>query len=186
MIYEPGNDLRDPVVPTDHIRGDSHARVSIVEYGDFECPMCRSVEPAVRQLLGSHPLTVRLVFRHHPLESAHPHALIAAEAAEAAAYQGKFWEMHDLLLQEGAKLERAALDGYAANLGLDLPLFKASLDDEIYRQRVREHIQGAIRSQVRSSPAFFVNGRVQDVSAGAHVLREAVMHFLRDTRALTQ
>jgi protein-disulfide isomerase len=178
MIHESEHDLRDPVVPTDHIRGDPHARVTIVEYGDFECPMCRGVERAVRQILDSHPLSVRLVFRHHPIESAHPHALIAAEAAEAAAYQGKFWEMHDLLLQEGASLRRAALDGFAADLGLDLPLFKASLDDEIYRQRVREHMQGAVRSHVRSSPGFFVNGRIQDVSAGAHVLREAVMHFL--------
>jgi protein-disulfide isomerase len=178
MNYEAGRDLSDPVVSTDHVRGDPHAGVTIVEYGDFECPMCRGVEPAVRQILDSHPLRVRLVFRHQPIESAHPHALIAAEAAEAAAYQGKFWQMHDMLLREGADLRRPALDEYAAALGLDLPLFKASLDDEIYRQRVREHIQGALRSHVRSSPGFFVNGRIQDVSAGAHVLREAVMHLL--------
>jgi protein-disulfide isomerase len=178
MNHESGHDLKDPVVRTDHIRGDPQARVTLVEYGDFECPMCRSVEPAVRQILDSHPLTVRLVFRHHPLENAHPHALIAAEAAEAAAYQGKFWQMHDILLQEGADLRRAALDAYAAALDLDLALFKASLDDEIYRQRVREHIQSAERSQVRSSPGFFVNGRMQDVSAGAHVLRDAVMRLL--------
>jgi protein-disulfide isomerase len=86
--------------------------------------------------------------------------------------------MHDILLQEGADLRRTALDGYAAALNLDLPLFKASLDDEIYRQRVREHIQGAVRSHVRSSPGFFVNGQMQDVSAGAHVLREAVLRLL--------
>jgi len=178
MNHASGHDLKDPVIPTDHIRGDPHARVTLVEYGDFECPLCRGVEPAVRQILDSHPRGVRLVFRHHPIESAHPHALIAAEAAEAAAYQGKFWQMHDILLQEGADLRRMALDRYAAALNLDLPLFKASLDDEIYRQRVREHIQGAVRSQVRSSPGFFVNGRMQDVSAGAHVLREAVMQLL--------
>jgi protein-disulfide isomerase len=178
MSHESGHDLQDPVVSTDHVRGDAHARITLVEYGDFECPVCRGVEPAVRQILDSHPATVRLVFRHHPIESAHPHALAAAEAAEAAAYQGKFWQMHDILLQEGADLRRAALEGYAAALGLGLALFKASLDDEIYRQRVREHIQGAVRSQVRSSPAFFVNGRMQDVSAGAHVLREAVMRLL--------
>jgi protein-disulfide isomerase len=178
MNHQSDHDLRDPVVPTDHVRGDPHARVTIVEYGDFECPMCRGVEPAVRQILDNHPRTVRLVFRHHPIESAHPHALLAAEAAEAAAYQGKFWEMHDLLLKEGANLGRVALDQYAAELGLDLPLFKASLDDEIYRQRVREHVQGALRSHVRSSPGFFVNGRLQDISAGAHALRDAVMRFL--------
>jgi protein-disulfide isomerase len=173
-----GHDLIVPVHPTDAVRGDPHARVTLVEYGDFECPMCRSAEPAVRMLLDSHPGVVRLVFRHLPLESAHPHALMAAEAAEAAGAQGKFWEMHDLLLKPGAHLERRALDQYAGVLGLDLAAFKASLDDEIYRQRVREQVDGAVRSHVRSTPGFFVNGHIQDVSAGMNDLRQAVMRFL--------
>jgi protein-disulfide isomerase len=175
---ELGHDLLVPTNPTDHVRGDPRARVTVVEYGDFECPMCRSAEPAVRMLLDTHPAAVRLVFRHLPMESAHPHALIAAEAAEAAGAQGRFWEMHDLLLKQGADLERAALDKYAAVLGLDLASFKASLDDEIYRQRVREQLDGALRSHVRGTPGFFVNGHLQDVSAGMQDLRQAVMRFL--------
>jgi protein-disulfide isomerase len=163
-----------PVTPTDHVRGAPHARVTVVEYGDFECSMCRSAEPAVRMILDTHPAGVRLIFRHYPIESAHPHALMAAEAAEAAGAQGKFWEMHDLLLKQGAHLERSALDKYATVLGLDLASFKASLDDEIYRQRVREQMDGAVRSHVLGTPGFFVNGHIQDASAGMHNLREAV------------
>jgi protein-disulfide isomerase len=178
MTQQFGHDLIVPVDPTDHVRGDPHARITVVEYGDFECPMCRSAEPAVRLLLETHTAAVRLVFRHLPIESAHPHALIAAEAAEAAGAQGRFWEMHDLLLKQGAPLERGALDKYAVGLGLDLASFKASLDDEIYRQRVREQLDGAARSHVRGTPAFFVNGHIQDVSAGMHDLRQAVMRFL--------
>ena len=97
-------DLADPVTHVDHVRGAEHARVTIVEYGDFQCPACRAVEPGVRMVLAHAAHAVRLVYRHYPVESAHPHALMAAEAAEAAGAQGRFWEMHDLLLQEGAKV----------------------------------------------------------------------------------
>jgi protein-disulfide isomerase len=178
MTQQFGHDLMVPVSPTDHVRGAAHARVTVVEYGDFECPMCRSAEPAVRMILDTHPAAVQLIFRHYPIESAHPHALMAAEAAEAAGAQGKFWEMHDLLLKQGAHLERAALDNYATVLGLDLAAFKASLDDEIYRQRVREQMAGAVRSHVLGTPGFFVNGHIQDASAGMHNVRDAVRRFL--------
>jgi protein-disulfide isomerase len=178
VTQQSGRDLVVPVTATDHVRGAQHAQVTVVEYGDFECPMCRSAEPAVRMILDTHPGTVRLIFRHYPIESAHPHALMAAEAAEAAGKQGKFWEMHDLLLKQGAQLERGALDKYAAVLGLDMALFKVSLDDEIYRQLVREQMDGAARSHVRGTPGFFVNGHIQDASAGMHSLREAVLRRL--------
>lgn len=178
MAQQSGYDLKDPVLPSDHVRGAAHARVTVVEYGDFECPMCRSAEPAVRMLLEAHPAAVRLVFRHYPIESAHPHALMAAEAAEAAGAQGKFWEMHDLLLKQEARLGRGALETYAAQLALDIASFKASLDDEIYRQRVRDQVDGAVRSHLRATPGFFVNGHFQDASAGMHALREAVMRYL--------
>jgi protein-disulfide isomerase len=171
-------DLADPVTAIDHVRGPRIAPVTIVEYGDFECPICRGAEPAVRMVLGRSASAERLVYRHFPIESAHPHALMAAEAAEAAAAQGKFWEMHDLLLREGAKLSRAALNQYAADTALDLALFKASLDDEIYRQRVREQIDGANRSHLRATPGFFVNGQVCDVSGGMHALAERVAKLL--------
>jgi protein-disulfide isomerase len=172
------NDLSVSVSASDHVRGNPHARVTIVEYGDFECPVCRAVEPGLRMLLDAHPAMIQLVFRHYPMESVHPHALIAAEAAEAAGAQGKFWEMHDALLEQGAHLQRSALDHYASVLELDLPLFKASLDDEIYRQRVREHISGAIQSHVRTTPGIFVNGHMQDASGGMHHIRDAVLRLL--------
>jgi protein-disulfide isomerase len=95
-----------PVEPTDHALGPDHAPVTIVEYGDFECPICKMAAPGVKLLLDRHPNRVRLVFRHFPIEEAHPHALQAAEAAEAAAAQGRFWEMHDLLFANQAHLKR--------------------------------------------------------------------------------
>ena len=173
-----GHDLRVGVSAVDHVRGAERAAVTIVEYGDFECPMCRQAEPAVQQLLLHHPSAIRLVFRHFPIETAHPNALLAAEAAEAAGADGKFWEMHDLLLADGARLRRTALEGYAEGLGIDMPRFAAALDDEVYRQRVREHIDGAVRSHVRGTPGFFVNGMVCDVSGGMQALSAAALKLL--------
>lgn len=103
---------------------------------------------------------------------------MAAEASEAAAAQGKFWEMHDHLMQEGVHLDRKSLDRYASSIGMDGALFKASLDDEIYRQRVREQINGALQSHLRASPGFYVNGRVCDVSGGMHMLVDRVKSLL--------
>ncbi|MEO8316678.1 MAG: thioredoxin domain-containing protein, partial [Pseudomonadota bacterium] len=95
-----------PVTATDHRAGPEHSPVTVVEYGDFQCPICQSVEPAVKQLRNLHPNDMVFVFRHFPLEEVHPLALGAAEAAEAAGAQGKFWEMHDLLLAPGRHLTR--------------------------------------------------------------------------------
>lgn len=169
-----GHDLHAPVTPTDHCRGALRPAITIIEYGDFASPACRAAEPAVRMILAAHPRNVQLVYRHFPLESDHPLALMAAEASEAAAAQGKFWEMHDALLQEDASLERAALDRTAQDLGLDMLMFRAALNDEIYRQRIREQEDGAVRSHLRESPGFFVNGRVCDVSGGMHELGNTI------------
>jgi len=169
-----GDDLRAPVTPADHRRGATRPTITVVEYGDFQCPACRAAEPGLRMLLDSHPKTVELVFRHFPIESVHPLALMAAEATEAAAAQGKFWEMHDMLLEEGVSLHRAALDQAASALGLDMAQFKASLDDEIYRQRIREQESTGTRSHLRASPGFFVNGNICDVSGGMQGLADAI------------
>ena len=171
-------DLLVPVAPVDHARGAARASVTIVEYGDFECPICRAVEPGVRMVLERAQSGVRLVYRHFPIESVHPYALVAAEATEAAAAQGQFWPMHDRLLQQGTHLDRKSLDRYAESLRLDMPMFRAALDDEIYRQRVREQMEGAVRSHVRATPAFYVNGRVCDVSGGIHALADRVNSLL--------
>src|SRR5260221_14371680 len=121
MTEKAGQDLKVPIGPTDHVRGSPEARITVVEYGDFECPICRAAEPGVRMLLDQHPTTVRLIYRHFQVENEHQHALMAAEAAEAAAAEGKFWEMHDLLMRQAARLVRKALHHYAALLAFDIP-----------------------------------------------------------------
>ena len=166
--------LAVPIDVTDHLIGSPQARVIVVEYGDFECPLCHAVEPAVRQLLESHGAQIAFVYRHFPQEAAHPNALLAAEAAEAAAAQGQFWPMHNLLLTDPRHLARRHLESYAQTLNLDMARFRSELDDEIYRQRVREHQQSGIRSHLRATPGFFVNGIVQDVSGGMRDLFDAV------------
>lgn len=173
-IVRRGHDLHAPVSPTDHRRGAERPSVTVIEYADFESTACRAAEPAVRAILAAHPKSVQLVFRHYPLEPVHPMALMAAEASEAAAAQGKFWEMHDELMRREAPLERTALVFAAQELGLDMALFRAALNDEIYRQRIREQQDGAVRSHLRESPGFFVNGKVCDVSDGMHELADMV------------
>jgi protein-disulfide isomerase len=168
------SDLAVPVSATDHVLGPEHAPVVLVEYGDFECPTCKQAAPAVRMLLTRFASRVRLVFRHFPLEEAHPHALAAAEAAESAGEQGKFWEMHDLLFANQEHLTLRHLHGYAERLGLDLARFTAEMDDHVYLQRVREHQAGGRHSHVRGTPGFFVNGTIQDVSFGVERLFDAV------------
>jgi protein-disulfide isomerase len=172
--------LAEPVGATDHVLGPPHAPVVVVEYGDFECPTCKQAEPAVELLLRRFANKVCFVFRHFPLESAHPHALDAAQAAECAGAQGKFWGMHRLLLEHQTHLDRAHLRAYALQLELDLARFVSELDDQVYLQRIREHIDSGKRSGVRSTPGFFINGRIQDVSFGMHQIldaTEAALHL---------
>jgi protein-disulfide isomerase len=166
--------LTVPVGPTDHVLGPDHAPVTIVEYGDMECPNCRQAAPAVRLLLSTFANKVRVAFRHFPLEGVHPHAELAAEAAECAGEQGKFWEMTDLLLDNQSHLKLQHLKAYAGRLGLDIARFTAQLDDHVYLQRVREHLQSGRDSGVHATPTFFVNGRLQDVSFGLKSLRDTV------------
>ena len=117
---------------------------------------------------------IRFVYRHFPLEEVHPHALHAAEAAESSGVQGKFWPMHDLLFANQPHLKLHQLRGYAERLQLDMARYTAEMDDHVYLQRVREQIQGGRESGVRSTPTFFVNGRIQDVSFGLRFLFGAV------------
>ena len=162
------------VEAADHVLGPDHAAVTLIEYGDFECPTCRMAVPAVKLLLDRFPNRVRLVFRHFPLEEAHPHALQAAEAAESAAAQGRFWEMHDLLFANQAHLKRRDLERYAAQVGLESVRFASEMNGHYYLQRVREHIDGGRRLHVRATPTFYVNGLLQDISFGMQSLHDAV------------
>ena len=152
-------DLGAPVDPArDHIRGPARAPVTIVEYGDFECPYCGQAEPVVRELLAGHG-DVRYVWRHLPLTDVHPHAELAAEAAEAAADQGAFWPMHDLLLLRQDALLLPDLLRYAAETGLDTERFRAYLTRRAGAARVAADVDSADLSGVSGTPTFFINGR---------------------------
>jgi Na+/H+ antiporter NhaA len=152
-------DLAVPVEPErDHIRGPAEAPVTVVEYGDFECPYCGRAERVIRELLRDFG-DVRYVWRHLPLNDVHPHTQLAAEAAEAAAEQGAFWDMHDLLLTHQDALEHADLVGYAESLGLDVARFEDDLDRHTGAGRIAEDVDGADLSSVSGTPTFFVNGR---------------------------
>jgi protein-disulfide isomerase len=174
MTPTPSISLADPPEPTDHSLGSEHARVTVVEYGDFECPSCKVAAATPSLLVERFVNQVRFVFRNFPLEEAHPHALLAAEAAEAAGAQGKFWQMYDLLFRNQAHLKAADLQRHASTLGLDMARYVAEMDDHIYLQKVREHIASGRRSHIRATPTFFVNGVVQDVSYGMKALHDAV------------
>jgi len=163
-----------PPEPTDHLEGSPHARVTVVEYGDFECPSCKVAATTPKLLLERFPNKVRFIFRHFPVQEAHPHALLAAEASEAAAAQRKFWPMYGVLFQNQAHLKDKDLHRYAADLGLDMARYTAEMDDHIYLQKVREHIEGARRSHIRATPTFFIDGVVQDISFGMKALHDAV------------
>jgi Na+/H+ antiporter NhaA len=153
-------DLADPVDPErDHLRGPADATVTLVEYGDFECPYCGMAEPAVRELLASFGDDVRYVWRHLPLTDVHPRAQVAAEAAEAAAAQGAFWEMHDLLLEHQDALRPPDLLRHAESLGLDLERFEQDLRTHAGAAQIARDVDSADLSGVSGTPTFFVNGR---------------------------
>ena len=172
-------ELAQPVVASDHVLGPDHAPVTIVEYGDFECPNCKQAAPAVKLLLQRFEERVRFAYRHFPLEEVHPHAMMAAQASECAGAQGKFWPMYDLLFAHQDQLKAKQIHAYAEQLGLDMARYTAEMDDQVYLQRVREHIDSGRRSGVRGTPGFFVNGVIQDVSFGIRGLfdaTEAALH----------
>jgi Na+/H+ antiporter NhaA len=153
-------DLAQEVDPErDHIRGGADAPVTLVEYGDFECPYCGQAEQAIRELLGSFGEDVRYVWRHLPLNDVHPEAQLAAEASEAAAAQGHFWEMHDTLLGHQGELLPTHLESYAKELGLDGKRLADELHHRTYAARVSEDVASADESGVSGTPTFFVNGR---------------------------
>jgi protein-disulfide isomerase len=152
-------DLANEVDPDrDHYRGPREAPVTVVEYGDFECPYCGRAEPVVRELLGDFT-DIRYVWRHLPLSDVHLHAQQAAEAAEAAADQGGFWEMHDKLLDHQDALEEVDLLGYGEELGLDLDRFSDYLSDRRGAGRIADDVESADLSGVTGTPTFFINGR---------------------------
>ena len=150
-------DLTAPVGAEDHSRGVSGGHQMVV-YGDFECPYTAPVMRDIGRLLDD-GATFEVVFRHFPLREIHPHAQAAAVAAEAAARQDRFWEMHDLLFRNQRRLEPADLRRYAERLGLDLERFEADLTDGDVEARVERDVESGIRSGVDGTPGLFVDGR---------------------------
>jgi NhaA family Na+:H+ antiporter len=149
--------LKLPVGDRDHIRGAADAAVTLVEYGDYECSYCRQVAPVIKELRERFGDRLRYIFRHFPIKTAHPHAQMAAEAAEAAAAQGKFWEMHDLLFSYEGTLDRRQLVQFARELELDVARFERELDEHAYAERVRQDFRSGVRSGANGTPAFFLN-----------------------------
>ena len=150
--------LLNPVHEWDHIRGRSDAAFTLVEYGDYQCPDCGSLFGILQTLQQQFGTRLRLVYRHYPLSGIHKHAQMAAEAAEAAGAQGRFWEMHDLLFQNQESLERKHLLRYAEQLALDLDRVRRELKQESHLERVRQDFIAGVQNGVNGTPGLFLNG----------------------------
>jgi protein-disulfide isomerase len=179
--------LTPPVSARDHVTGSEDAAVALVEYGDYECPYCGMAYQVVKSAQRELDKDLRFVFRNFPLAEAHPHARLAAEAAEAAAAQGKFWEMHDVLFEHQDALEAEDIIGYAKSLGLDMTQFGKDLQDAKYTKRVREDFRSGVKSGVNGTPTFFINGSRYEGSwanekAFIHALHEAAQQSDRGVR----
>jgi protein-disulfide isomerase len=169
-----GPPLAAPIDETDHMRGAPSALVTLVEYADFECLNCARAFPLLVRYLDEFRGTLRLVFRHFPLGWEHPGSALAARAAEAAARQGKFWEMHDELFRNPGMLHREALHAQAASIDLDLGRFSADLDDPSLVARIERDIATGRASTVNATPTFFVDGARYANSRNVEGLRDAI------------
>jgi formate-nitrite transporter family protein len=154
--------LTQPVSALDHADGPADAPLTLVEYGDYQCSYCGAAYPVVKRLQKTLGKKLRFVFRNFPLTQAHPYALIAAEAAEAAALQGKFWEMHDLLFEQQTFLEPDMIPSWAKRIGLNLEKFEDDIKQGVVEKRIKEDRQSGIRSGVNGTPTFFINGTRYD------------------------
>jgi protein-disulfide isomerase len=148
----------------DHIQGAPDAAVTLVEYGDYECPYCGAAYPIVKELQAELGDSLRFVFRNFPITTAHPHAQQAAEAAEAAAAQGQFWPMHDLVYENQQRLDSEDLLAYAGRIGLDVERVERELREHSHAERVHEDFMSGVRSGVNGTPTFFINGVRHDDS----------------------
>lgn len=147
-----------PIQPDDHVQGGPDANYTLVEYGDYECPECGRLFVAIRHLRAQLGDELRLVFRHYPRSGVHPHAQQAAEAAEAAGAQGRFWEMHDLLFANQSALRSNDLRKYAERLSLDVRRFRDEMKHRTYEERVREDFRRGVVNGVYGTPGLFING----------------------------
>lgn len=170
--------LSSPVTDRDHIQGTTHAVLTLVEYGDYECPHCGRAYPIVKEVQRRLGPQLRFVFRNFPLAQIHPHAQHAAEAAEAAAAQGRFWEMHDALFEHQRSLDDRHLSQYAVSVGLDLERFQQELTAHTYASRVREDFLSGVKSGVNGTPTFFINGLRHDDDWDVETLTQALQAIM--------
>ena len=158
----------------DHVQGPAQAAVTLLEYGDYECPYCGAAYPIVKEVQARMGDRLRFVFRNFPITTSHPRAEQAAEAAEAAAGQGRFWEMHDLLYEHQSRLGDTALHGYAEQLGLDVESFDKELAEHVHAARVHEDFVSGVRSGVNGTPTFYIDGARHDDSYELETLLAAL------------
>ena len=174
MELETISRLTPPVSEGDHVKRSLNAPVVLVEYGDYECPHCQEVYPILHELKERMGNRIAYVYRHFPISRQHPHAQLAAEAAEAAAAQGKFWEMHHRLFTHQNELELDDLMRHARAIGLDMDRFQLELEEHTYAERVREDFVSGVRSGVNGTPTFYINGIRYDGAWDFESLLEAI------------
>ena len=165
-----------PVDPgRDHIQGDPKALLTLVEYGDYQCPFCGAAYPEVKKVQKELGSKLRFVFRNFPLTNVHEFAQVAAETAEAANVQGKFWEMHDFLYEHQRTLgDNSVALGYAKKIGLDTQKFEREISQHVYQKRIKEDFMGGVRSGVNGTPTFYANGVRHDGPAEAEAIIESL------------
>jgi protein-disulfide isomerase len=166
LIQDAGN--------ADHIQGNPDAPVALLEYGDYECPHCGAAYPVVKQIQKKMGRQLQFVFRNFPLTNMHPFAEIAAEAAEAASAQGRFWEMHDALYENQDSLSEETIFALAEKIGLDMEAFTKDIESQKYRPKVKKDFMGGVKSGVNGTPTFFINGERFDQNFDGQLLLEAL------------
>ena len=167
----------------DHIQGSDTAVVTLLEYGDYECPYCGQAYPIVKQIQNIFGEDLRFAFRHFPITQSHPHAQNAAEAAESAGSQNKFWEMHDYLYEHQQALDDVYLEKYARELRLDLDKFNQDLSEHVYLYRVKEDFLSGVRSGVNGTPCFYINGIRYDDSWDIETFTERLKNIVNSKRS---
>ena len=167
------------VTADDHVLGRADAPVTVLEYGDYECPYCRGAARDVHEMLARYPDTVRFVFRNFPITQLHPHAEQAAEAAEAAAAQGKFWEMYEVLLQPSSSLDLDSLLSRARDLGLDTDRFHREVTGRAYAAKIESDVREGVRNGVNATPKFYVDGERIDGKFPLEGLEDAIRASVR-------
>ncbi|HEV3134805.1 MAG TPA: thioredoxin domain-containing protein [Acidimicrobiia bacterium] len=175
--------LTSPVTEgRDHIQGPADAPLTLVEYGDYECPYCGAAYPIVKEVQARMGDQLRFVFRNFPISTSHPHAEHAAEAAEAASAQSRFWPMHDMLFENQQRLGDQDLHAYAERLGLDLEQFDHELAEHVHAERVHDDFLSGVRSGVNGTPSFYINGARHDGSFDTETLLAALQRATASDR----